>query len=80
MARADLSLTGSGAVSNSFSSTSGTRTPRLILNRFPLGEESQAPPQKLKALTAEGNKKIILNMDTIKYIDSAELSGSPRIG
>src|SRR5712672_2042103 len=41
--------------------------------RIVLGEESQALRQKLKCLIAEGNKKIILNMDNIKYIDSAGL-------
>src|ERR1700726_2638596 len=41
--------------------------------RIVLGEESQALRQKLKGLIAEGNKKIILNMDNIKYIDSAGL-------
>ncbi len=41
--------------------------------RIVLGEESQALRQKLKTLIAEGNKKIILNMDNIKYIDSAGL-------
>ena len=39
--------------------------------RIVLGEESQALRQKLKSLIAEGNKKIILNMDNITYIDSA---------
>jgi anti-sigma B factor antagonist len=41
--------------------------------RIVLGEESQALRQKLKSLIAEGNKKIILNMDNITYIDSAGL-------
>src|SRR6202140_593046 len=41
--------------------------------RIVLGEESQALRQKLKSLIAEGNKKIILNMDNIKNIDSAGL-------
>jgi anti-sigma B factor antagonist len=41
--------------------------------RIVLGEESQALRQKLKSLIAEGNKKIILNMDNIKYMDSAGL-------
>jgi anti-sigma B factor antagonist len=34
--------------------------------RIVLGEESQALRQQLKNLIAEGNKKIILNMDNIK--------------
>jgi anti-sigma B factor antagonist len=41
--------------------------------RIVLGDESQALRQKLKSLIADGNKKIILNMDNIKYIDSAGL-------
>jgi anti-sigma B factor antagonist len=45
----------------------------MIDGRIVLGEESQALRQKLKSLIAEGNKKIILNMDNIKYIDSAGL-------
>ncbi len=41
--------------------------------RIVLGEESTALRQKLKSLIAEGKKKIVLNMDDIKYIDSAGL-------
>jgi anti-sigma B factor antagonist len=41
--------------------------------RIVLGEESQALRLKLKNLLAEGKKKIVLNMDNIKYIDSAGL-------
>ncbi len=41
--------------------------------RIVLGEESTALRQKLKSLIAEGKKKIVLNMDNIKYIDSAGL-------
>jgi len=41
--------------------------------RIVLGEESNALRQKLKSLLAEGKKKIVLNMDDIKYIDSAGL-------
>jgi len=41
--------------------------------RIVLGEESQALRQELRSLIAEGKKKIILNMDNIKYIDSAGL-------
>lgn len=41
--------------------------------RIVLGEESQALRVELKSLAAEGKKKIILNMDNIKYIDSAGL-------
>jgi len=35
------------------------------------GEESNTFREKLKSLLAEGNKKIVLNMAGIKYIDSA---------
>jgi anti-sigma B factor antagonist len=41
--------------------------------RIVLGEESQALRVKLKSLVAEGKKKVVLNMDKIKYIDSAGL-------
>jgi anti-sigma B factor antagonist len=41
--------------------------------RIVLGEESQALRVELKNLVAEGKKKIVLNMDNIKYIDSAGL-------
>ena len=41
--------------------------------RIVLGEESQALRVELKSLIAEGKKKIVLNMDNIKYIDSAGL-------
>lgn len=38
-----------------------------------LGEESNSLREKLKSLIAEGKKQIVLNMDNIKYIDSAGL-------
>jgi anti-sigma B factor antagonist len=41
--------------------------------RIVLGEESNALRERLKSLIAEGKKKIVLNMDNIKYIDSAGL-------
>jgi anti-sigma B factor antagonist len=41
--------------------------------RIVLGEESQALRVELKSLTAEGKKKIVLNLDNVKYIDSAGL-------
>jgi anti-sigma B factor antagonist len=41
--------------------------------RIVLGEESQALRVELKNLVAAGKKKIVLNMDNIKYIDSAGL-------
>jgi anti-sigma B factor antagonist len=37
------------------------------------GDESNALRAQLKSLIAEGKKKIVLNMDNIKYIDSAGL-------
>jgi anti-sigma B factor antagonist len=36
-----------------------------------LGEESNSLREKLKSLIAEGEKKIVLNLANIKYIDSA---------
>jgi anti-sigma B factor antagonist len=41
--------------------------------RIVLGEESNALREKVKALIAEGKKKIVLNMDNITFIDSAGL-------
>ena len=41
--------------------------------RLVLGEESKSLREKLKGLLAEGNKKIVLNMDNITYIDSTGL-------
>ena len=41
--------------------------------RIVLGDEGNALRVKLKSLIAEGKKKIVLNMDDIKYIDSAGL-------
>jgi anti-anti-sigma factor len=41
--------------------------------RIVLGEESNALREKLKSLTVEGKKQIVLNMDNIKYIDSSGL-------
>jgi anti-sigma B factor antagonist len=41
--------------------------------RIVLGEESNALREKVKALMAEGKKKIVLNMDNITFIDSAGL-------
>jgi anti-sigma B factor antagonist len=41
--------------------------------RIVLGDESQALRIELKSLIAEGKKKIVLNVDNIKYIDSAGL-------
>ena len=41
--------------------------------RIVLGEESNALREKVKSLTAEGKKKIVLNMDNVTFIDSAGL-------
>ncbi len=41
--------------------------------RIVLGEESNALREKLKSLIAGGKKKIVMNMDNIKYIDSSGL-------
>jgi anti-sigma B factor antagonist len=41
--------------------------------RIVLGAESNALREKIKALVAEGKKKIVLNMDNITFIDSAGL-------
>src|SRR5258708_6274808 len=41
--------------------------------RIVLGEESQALRVELKNLVAAGKRKIVLNMDNIKYIDNAGL-------
>lgn len=41
--------------------------------RIVLGEESNALREKLKSLIAQGNKKIVLNMADIAYIDSSGL-------
>src|SRR5712664_4259705 len=41
--------------------------------RIVLGDESNALRVKLKSLIAEGKKQIVLNMDNIKYIESAGL-------
>jgi anti-sigma B factor antagonist len=41
--------------------------------RIVLGEESNSLRERVKALIAEGKKKIVLNMANVKYIDSAGL-------
>src|SRR5258708_8413096 len=41
--------------------------------RIVLGEESNALREKVKAMIAEGKKKIVMNMDNVKFIDSAGL-------
>ncbi len=45
----------------------------VLEGRIVLGEESNALREELKNLIAEGKKKIVLNMDNIKYIDSSGL-------
>jgi anti-sigma B factor antagonist len=41
--------------------------------RIVLGEESNSFRERVKALIAEGKKKIVLNMANVTYIDSAGL-------
>jgi anti-sigma B factor antagonist len=41
--------------------------------RIVLGEESNALREKVKALLAAGQKKIVLNMGNVTYIDSSGL-------
>ncbi len=41
--------------------------------RIVLGEESTALREKVKSLLATGQKKIVLNMDKVSYIDSSGL-------
>ena len=41
--------------------------------RIVLGEESNALRERIKALVAEGKKKIVLNMANVTFIDSAGL-------
>ena len=41
--------------------------------RIVLGEESNALREKVKSLLAAGQKKVVLNMDNITYIDSSGL-------
>ena len=41
--------------------------------RIVLGEESSALREKVKSLLAAGQKKLVLNMDNVTYIDSSGL-------
>ena len=41
--------------------------------RIVLGQESSSLREKIKSLLAEGKKKIVLNMASVTYIDSAGL-------
>jgi anti-sigma B factor antagonist len=45
----------------------------VLDGRIVLGEESNALREKLKSLIAEEKKKIVVNNDGIKYIDSSGL-------
>ena len=44
-----------------------------LSGRIVLGEESNSLREKLKSLVAAGNKKIVLNMADVTYIDSTGL-------
>jgi anti-sigma B factor antagonist len=44
-----------------------------LVGRIVLGEESNALREKIKGMIAAGTQKIVLNMDNVKYIDSAGL-------
>jgi anti-sigma B factor antagonist len=44
-----------------------------LAGRIVLGEESNALREKLKSLVAAGKNKVVLNVDQVKYIDSAGL-------
>lgn len=44
-----------------------------IEGRIVLGEESNSFRERVKSLLAAGKKKIVLNMATVSYIDSAGL-------
>jgi anti-sigma B factor antagonist len=48
-------------------------TVEALEGRIVLGEESTALREKMKSLLAAGQKKIVLNMDNITYIDSSGL-------
>jgi len=45
----------------------------VLEGRIVLGEESNALREKVKALLAAGQKRIVLNMDNVTYIDSSGL-------
>jgi anti-sigma B factor antagonist len=44
-----------------------------IDGRIVIGEETNQLRERVKGMLAEGNKKIVLNMGTVTYIDSAGL-------
>ena len=45
----------------------------VLEGRIVLGEESNALREKVKGLLAAGQKRILLNMDNVSYIDSSGL-------
>jgi anti-sigma B factor antagonist len=45
----------------------------VLEGRIVLGEESNSLREKVKSLLAAGQKKIVLNMDGVTYIDSSGL-------
>jgi anti-sigma B factor antagonist len=45
----------------------------VLDGRIVLGQESNSLRQKIKGMAAAGTQKIVLNMDNVKYIDSAGL-------
>src|ERR1035437_5953792 len=44
-----------------------------LQGRIVLGEETNALREKVKSLLAAGQKKLVLNMDNVTYIDSSGL-------
>jgi anti-sigma B factor antagonist len=48
-------------------------TIEALEGRIVLGEESNALREKVKSLLAAGQKKVVLNMDNVTYIDSSGL-------
>jgi anti-sigma B factor antagonist len=69
-------VSGGGGISMSLkiTSTEVEGVSLVALNgRIVLGEESNALREKLKSLIAAGNKKIVLNMSEVTYIDSSGL-------
>ena len=45
----------------------------VLEGRIVLGEESNSLREKVKSLLAAGQKRILLNMDNVSYIDSSGL-------
>jgi anti-sigma B factor antagonist len=44
-----------------------------LAGRIVLGEESNAMREQIKAMLASGQKKVVLNLENVTYIDSAGL-------